>query len=372
MKRKALKIITIIFITLVLIFTFFSKTIYNYSLPEVSTKMPSKGNIVNTIRAKGLIKPKKVHKIYSDYEGKVMNVYFDKDDEVKVGNTILKLEDDNTESSTLLLEIDKMNNNLSLLQNKAEKLKESLEKNTVLFKQKAIIKSELDNIREEYDKVLADIENVKIDMDLKKKELSKQGDKSIIADKSGIIHLKNVDEGQYINKNHVIYEIYEKSNTYEVDFHVCEEESLLLSVGDVVEVALFGNKNKIEGTISSITYDNEDEDNEFKIKISFDYTGKESIIGKPVEITIKIVSQPFEALVPNSAIKQDVKGYYVLVIGETDGIFGKEYYAKKINVRVIKSDEKNSAVEGFTYFRPVIIGSDKEIKNGSRVKICQQ
>ena len=54
-KREWIKNIAIIFLTIMLILTFFSNTIMNYSLPQVATQYVQSGSISAQIRGTGIV-----------------------------------------------------------------------------------------------------------------------------------------------------------------------------------------------------------------------------------------------------------------------------------------------------------------------------
>ena len=54
-KREIIKNIAIIFLAVMLVLTFFSNTIMNFSLPQVSTELITSGTIKSQIRGRGTI-----------------------------------------------------------------------------------------------------------------------------------------------------------------------------------------------------------------------------------------------------------------------------------------------------------------------------
>ena len=54
-KREWIKTAAIVFLSIMLVLTFFSNTIMNYSLPEVATKYVQPGTITAKIRGTGTI-----------------------------------------------------------------------------------------------------------------------------------------------------------------------------------------------------------------------------------------------------------------------------------------------------------------------------
>lgn len=83
-KREWVKTAAIIFLTVLLILTFFSNTIQNYSLPEVATQYVQSGTITAKIRGTGTIESGDPYEVKVTESRKVSSVA------VKVGDTVQK------------------------------------------------------------------------------------------------------------------------------------------------------------------------------------------------------------------------------------------------------------------------------------------
>ena len=92
-KRKdRIKNIAIIFLVIMLLLTFFSNTIMNYSLAEVGTAYASSGTLTTKIRGDASVEAKDPVKIVTDQEAKVLKVLVKNGDKVKKGKTLFVLE----------------------------------------------------------------------------------------------------------------------------------------------------------------------------------------------------------------------------------------------------------------------------------------
>lgn len=81
-KRELIKTIAIIFLAVLLVLTFFSGTIMNYSLPEVATQMVSSGTINAKIRGSGTLAANESYEVNLKQTREVRSVC------VKVGDTV--------------------------------------------------------------------------------------------------------------------------------------------------------------------------------------------------------------------------------------------------------------------------------------------
>ena len=83
-RKQIIKKTAIVFLTAMLVLTFFSNTIMNYSLPEVATEPVSSGTVSNKVRVQGTVETN------SDYEVTVSGPRIIKEIKVEVGDTVKK------------------------------------------------------------------------------------------------------------------------------------------------------------------------------------------------------------------------------------------------------------------------------------------
>lgn len=81
-RKQIIKKVAIIFLVMMLILTFFSNTIMNYSLPEVATEPVSSGSVSNKVRGQGIVETN------SDYEVMVSGARVVKEVKIEQGDTV--------------------------------------------------------------------------------------------------------------------------------------------------------------------------------------------------------------------------------------------------------------------------------------------
>lgn len=91
--KKIINIKTVgaILIILIMIFTFVSKTVYNYNLPVVTATMPLKGKLDKTEVVKGIAEWGEVVEVYTDTGGNVEEIFVKQGDSVRKGQPIARL-----------------------------------------------------------------------------------------------------------------------------------------------------------------------------------------------------------------------------------------------------------------------------------------
>ena len=92
--------------------------------------------------------------------------------------------------------------------------------------------------------------------------------------------------------------------------------------------------------------------------------------GSELTVSIGQKSASYDTIVPNSSVRTDANGSFVLAISAKNSALGNRYFAKRIPVEVLASDDNNTAVScdlGYGDF--VITTSSSPIKNGDQVRM---
>ncbi|MBQ8978778.1 MAG: biotin/lipoyl-binding protein [Oscillospiraceae bacterium] len=116
-KRKdIIKNIAIVFLSVLLLLTFFSNTIMNYSLPQVSYVYPAQASVSEQIKGSGTIEPAETYEVKSQSTREIKAVMVSQGDQVKAGDVIFELE---SSEPTELTDAEKELENLQFAYRKA-------------------------------------------------------------------------------------------------------------------------------------------------------------------------------------------------------------------------------------------------------------
>lgn len=97
-KRKEwVKTAAIIFLSIMLVLTFFSNTIMNYSLPEVATEYISPDSITMQVRGTGVVEAGDPYNVVIEENRTIKSVVVENGDEVTKGDILFYLEDEQSE-----------------------------------------------------------------------------------------------------------------------------------------------------------------------------------------------------------------------------------------------------------------------------------
>ena len=76
-------------------------------------------------------------------------------------------------------------------------------------------------------------------------------------------------------------------------------------------------------------------------------------------------------IVPNSAIREDNNGKFILIVETKSSPLGNRYKASRVDVEVMASDDTQSAISGAVYgYEFVITTSNKPVEAGQLIRLA--
>ncbi|MBE6861798.1 MAG: RND transporter [Ruminococcus sp.] len=188
----------------------------------------------------------------------------------------------------------------------------------------------------------------------------------IISEYSGVVSAVNVQPGELTIPDMPLASIDIADAGYVVKVTVEGEISQKVSTGTQADVVnnWSGNVQAVLRTITNDTTENSDN----RILV-FDVTGDVDS-GTYVDLSIPCGSGEYDVIVPKSAVYEDANGKFVLTIKSKSSPLGNRYYAERVNVEVLVSDETSSAVQGeLMQGEHVITASSKPVAPGDQVRM---
>lgn len=153
---------------------------------------------------------------------------------------------------------------------------------------------------------------------------------------------------------------------YTVELTVEAEKTKKIKKGIEAEVV-----NNWNGDITAVLTDikNDTKANSKNKILKFSVTGDVST-GTMIDLSIPCGSGSYDTIVPKSAVYKDSKGSFVLIVNSKSSPLGNRYYAKRVDVEVLVSDEISSAVQGaISSGDYVITTASKPIKPNEQVRM---
>ena len=94
--------------------------------------------------------------------------------------------------------------------------------------------------------------------------------------------------------------------------------------------------------------------------------------GDQLNLAIGQKSANYELIVPNSAVRSDANGYFVLTVQSKSSPLGNRYVATRVDVQVLASDDTNTAVSGgLVSYDYVITTSSAPLTPGQLVRLVE-
>lgn len=203
----------------------------------------------------------------------------------------------------------------------------------------------------------------------KVKQLSGDAGDQITANVNGVVTAINVSAGDTVTKDTVVCTIEVPDMGHTLSFSVTNDQAQRLRVGDTATVSNYYWGNEIVATLSNIRTDpkNPQTNKELTFELSGDVTS-----GSELTISVGQKSANYDTIVPNSAIRSDNNGKFVLAIQAKSSPLGNRYIAKRVSVEVLASDDNNSAVVAdLSYGDYVITTSNSPVKSGDQVRMAE-
>ncbi len=154
-----------------------------------------------------------------------------------------------------------------------------------------------------------------------------------------------------------------------VSFSVKTEQARKLTVGTSADVTSNYFGGDISAVLSNISNDSANPQTN-KI-LEFTVTGEDVHTGDSISLSIGSKGQNYPAVVPNSAVREDNNGKYVLVCESKNSALGTRYFAVRYSVNVLASNDSKTAVGGLTGSEFVITASSDPIEDGAQVKLAE-
>ena len=190
------------------------------------------------------------------------------------------------------------------------------------------------------------------------------------ANVSGKIQELNVSAGHKAEAGNVLATIEVPDLGYGMKFTVTTEQARRLKVGDSATVSNYYWGSQIVATLASIQTDPQNPQGS-RI-LNFDVTG-DVTAGNSLTIAVGEKNANYDLVVPNSAIRSDTNGSFVLVVTAKNSPLGNRYFASRVNVEVVASDDQYSAISGaIEAYDSVITTASRNapISSGDQVRLA--
>ena len=156
---------------------------------------------------------------------------------------------------------------------------------------------------------------------------------------------------------------------YSLSFSVTPEQAKKVKVGEIADIQNSWYYDEITATIVSIRPDPENPGQ--KKLLVFNVEGDVQA-GQTLSLSVGQKSANYDLLVPNSAVREDNNGKFILIVESQNSPLGNRYIATRVDVEVLGSDDVKTAISamlnGYEY---VITTATQPVKAGQQVRLAE-
>lgn len=236
-----------------------------------------------------------------------------------------------------------------------------------------------DLLKEEQTSLAADI-NAELDLSKTNKDIQKKKEEiemlkeksmgsAVKAPVAGTITTVKYVAGETTQPEDVMAVIQPEGKGFTLSISVTNEQAKKVQIGDMAELQNSWYYDDARVMLSAIK---PDPDNPGTNKLLvFDVSGSTIQADQSLSISVGQRSQEYELVVPNSAIREDNDGKFILTVESKSSPLGNRYIATRVGVEVLASDDNNSAISAPLYgWEYVITTSTKPVEAGKQVRLA--
>ena len=325
---------TIVFIFIVLILTFFSKTLYNLNLPSVSYTNATYGSLKRVFTCESIAAAKTDYDFYAPSAQKVLEVSVREGERVQEGQPLIQLDTSGLENEMLQLQLEKQ---------QTTDAKRAYSSKTYQLAMEAVEK----RIAEKQAEIDGSV---------------------IISPANGYVTALSAKVGMTVGTMEPLITVGIVTDGLQVTLDVTQKQAAWFSKKDKLSVYI---------PILNMTYDafvtqvKSAESGGMEVLADIDDPSRKIAADQLAEVSFIKMSGTYPLIVPISALHSDGDRDYIFKLQTVQGPLGDEYRIFKTFVRVLDRDDNYAALEAeITYDDRIVTESDKELFGG-RVKLAE-
>lgn len=275
--------------------------------------------------------------IRSEITGKVEKIYFQEGTPIKKGEKILKIADSELQAQLLRT------------QHRQKLLEQQEQRQRQLFEKKLTPK-------EDFDTANTNLDIVKAEIQLLEAQLSKT---TIVAPFDGILGLRHISEGSYLNSNTLITTLQDNSQM-KVEFTVPEKYVGTIKQNDSIQFYLQNRADSFTGTIYAL--DSQIDPQTRMLRMRALSPNPEGLLVSGAFAKIEIFSKERELfMIPSYTLIPDLKGYSVFIYQN-----GK---AESRRVEIgIRTEDQIEVAKGLNEGELLILSAILQLRPGTAVQ----
>ncbi|NOV02170.1 efflux RND transporter periplasmic adaptor subunit [Paenibacillus planticolens] len=363
-KKRGIKRVIISFVIAMAALTFFSNTLLNISLPEVTVEQSHAGSLSHEVSGYGTVEAAETADLYVETTWSVLEVNVKAGDTVKAGQVLVTLKTRDAE--------DTLKDN----QARYEQKKISLEKQQDAYAEAFQVDDEkqLRNLSRDMETAKLDLQILKRQIDNLQRQLAEYS--QVIAPVDGIVMELNAVKNASVPSGKAAVRIADFSKGQLLKATIPTEKSSYVKVGDETDILFAALSNaRMKAKVADIrdvtpaaSSSGAPQSSSDRKEVTFALRNDRLTGGEKGEFNIVQKTAPFRSLLPNDAIREDDKGKYALIVKEKKGPLGNEYVLQRASLQAGDADDEMTSIEnGISPLDQVVVSSSKPVSEGDRV-----
>lgn len=185
---------------------------------------------------------------------------------------------------------------------------------------------------------------------------------------AGKITAINFTAGESVTSGNTVASIEIADKGYIVEISMAADQARKIQVGTPCSVVNSWWYSNIEASVTGMRSDPSSQGKNRIITITVSGDVSE---GQTLNFSIGDKSQSYDSVLPNSAIREDNDGKFVLVVESKKTPLNMRYTAKRVDIEVLASDDTQSAVSGLYGSEFVITNSTVPIADKQQVRLAE-
>lgn len=296
-------------------------------------------DLSNTISVSGTILPNESVELRVESSGIVSKLYFKEGQNVKKGELLLTLDDEELQA-----QLQKVKSNKKLYADNE-------------FRQRQLLKKEAIS-QEEYDRALNELNTILADLRLIEAQIA---DTKIMAPFDGTLGLRQISEGAYLTPASLITQLY-NIDPVKIEFAIPGKFSNIIKVGSEVSYTVDASDKIFQGEVYAIEPQIDPTTRTLKIRAISPNNAGEVRPGQFAKIELVLGEKANALLVPSGAVVPILNGNVVYV--------ARGGQAEEINVKTgLRTDREIEILDGLIPGDTVIVSGLLQIRKGSLVTV---
>ncbi len=165
---------------------------------------------------------------------------------------------------------------------------------------------------------------------------------SVVSPIAGTVTEIALSAGNTTTPKEMILSIQPENKAFKLQFSATANQAKKVKPGDPVEILYNYWGSDISGKVAAVR---KDPDNKENMMIVCELAGDVSS-GENYTVSVGSTTSNYEYIVPTSAVREDTNGKYILRLETKSTPLGNRYYARRVDVEVLASDDTRTAISG--------------------------